>query len=51
MTDQWKYLLSAGLGGGFTGTWVESGDAEAVAALLGVAHRLRPAPIRSAHLV
>ncbi|WP_440085048.1 hypothetical protein [Streptosporangium sp. LJ11] len=35
MTDQWGYLLGAGLGRGFTGTWVESGDAEAVAALLG----------------
>jgi hypothetical protein len=35
MTDQWEYLLGAGLGSGFTGTWVESGDAEAVAALLG----------------
>jgi hypothetical protein len=35
VTDQWEYLLGAGLGRGFTGTWVESGDAEAVAALLG----------------
>jgi hypothetical protein len=35
MDDQWECLLGAGLGRGFTGTWVESGDAEAVAALLG----------------
>jgi hypothetical protein len=35
MSDQWEFLLGAGLGRGITGTWVESGDAEAVAALLG----------------
>ncbi|WP_169982367.1 hypothetical protein [Microbispora sp. H10836] len=35
MSDQWGFLLGAGLGRGFAGTWVESGDAEAVAALLG----------------
>ncbi|WP_127936644.1 hypothetical protein [Nonomuraea polychroma] len=35
MNDQWEFLLCAGLGRGFTGTWVESGDTEAVAALLG----------------
>ncbi|MEU6795194.1 hypothetical protein ABZ907_26150 [Nonomuraea wenchangensis] len=35
MTDQWEFLRGAGLGRGFTGTWAESGDAEAVAALLG----------------
>ncbi|UBU11446.1 hypothetical protein [Nonomuraea gerenzanensis] len=35
MTDQWEHLRGAGLARGFTGTWVESGDAGAVAALLG----------------
>ena len=35
MDDQWERLLGAGMGRGFTGTWIESGDAEAVAALLG----------------
>ncbi|GIH72087.1 hypothetical protein [Sphaerimonospora thailandensis] len=35
MSDQWELLLGAGLGRGFAGTWVESGDADSVAALLG----------------
>ncbi|GGL34959.1 hypothetical protein [Planomonospora parontospora] len=35
MADQWELLRGAGLSRGFTGTWVGSGDAEAVAALLG----------------
>ncbi len=35
MTDQWEHLRGAGLGRGFTGTWVESGDTDTVATLLG----------------
>ncbi|MGA4994483.1 hypothetical protein [Nonomuraea bangladeshensis] len=35
MHDQWELLRDAGLGRGFTGTWVESGDADGVAVLLG----------------
>ncbi|GGO78011.1 hypothetical protein [Nonomuraea cavernae] len=35
MDDQWEFLLGTGMGRGFTGTWVESGDTDAVAVLLG----------------
>ncbi|MEU4832805.1 hypothetical protein [Streptosporangium sp. NPDC023615] len=35
MNEEWELLLEAGMGRGFTGTWVESGDTDAVATLLG----------------
>ncbi|TKK89271.1 hypothetical protein FDA94_10070 [Herbidospora galbida] len=35
MADQWDLLREAGLGSGFSGTWVECGNPEKVAAVLG----------------
>ena len=35
MNDQWELLRGAGMARGFTGTWIESGDTDAVTTLLG----------------